>query len=143
VRDRLTRLPGADIQSELERTLLSFADQYNEFWRMDRSIDWARYFEWQEIVKADASLEDNWHLTALAVSPKYQRRGVGSMLVDVGLELAKRDNISSLLESSRVGEKLYSKKGYKILSQFYLNDGTEMGYAMRFDPDGSSETSNS
>jgi GNAT superfamily N-acetyltransferase len=50
-----------------------------------------------------------WHVSILATSPDYQRRGVGTLLVREGQRLALLDDVPLVLESSLAGRGLYEK----------------------------------
>ncbi|KAI5203137.1 acyl-CoA N-acyltransferase [Aureobasidium subglaciale] len=52
------------------------------------------------------------YLKVLAIDPAYQRRGVGSLLLDDGLQVADRVGIKAYLEATEVGRPLYQRKGF-------------------------------
>lgn len=52
------------------------------------------------------------YLKILAVDPEYQRQGVGSVLLDWGMDIADRVGIQSYLEASEVGRALYRRYGF-------------------------------
>ncbi|KAI5275443.1 acyl-CoA N-acyltransferase [Aureobasidium subglaciale] len=52
------------------------------------------------------------YLKVLAIDPTYQRRGVGSLLLDEGLAVADRVGIKAYLEATEVGRPLYQRKGF-------------------------------
>jgi GNAT superfamily N-acetyltransferase len=58
-------------------------------------------------------LEPYLYLRILAIDPAYQRRGVGSLLLDGGMEIADRCGIQSYLEATKVGRPLYARYGYE------------------------------
>jgi GNAT superfamily N-acetyltransferase len=47
----------------------------------------------------------------IAVSPKYQRRGVGQLLMEYGVNIAQKTELPIYIESSLVGMRLYEKMG--------------------------------
>ncbi|KAI4834455.1 acyl-CoA N-acyltransferase [Aureobasidium sp. EXF-8845] len=53
------------------------------------------------------------YLRILAIDPAYQRRGVGSLLLDEGVAIADRCGIQTYLEATKVGRPLYAKYGYE------------------------------
>ena len=57
----------------------------------------------------------------LAVSPKVQRRGVGSKLLDDGLREADAAGIQTVLVASDAGEPLYRKHGFLEYKKFILD----------------------
>ena len=53
----------------------------------------------------------------LAVSPEYQRHGIGTMLVEFGQKLARDDGVPLTLDASPVGTKLYEKRGFSVANK--------------------------
>ncbi|CZR63312.1 uncharacterized protein PAC_13209 [Phialocephala subalpina] len=53
-----------------------------------------------------------YELLELATSPKYQRRGIGSQLVNYGLEKAVRDGKKVYLSAAPKGVPIYTKLGF-------------------------------
>nr|POE88075.1 hypothetical protein CFP56_11304 [Quercus suber] len=51
-------------------------------------------------------------LDILAVDPRYQRMGVGDLMVKWGIEEADRQGVEAVVESSRFGKGLYMKNGF-------------------------------
>jgi ribosomal protein S18 acetylase RimI-like enzyme len=54
-----------------------------------------------------SELDSHWHLAVLAVLPRHQRRGIGTELIDWGLETASRELLPVTLEASLSGRALY------------------------------------
>ncbi|KAL4963683.1 GNAT family N-acetyltransferase [Aspergillus stella-maris] len=52
-------------------------------------------------------------LTYIGTDPKYERRGSASMLVNWGLERAKREGVPASLESTKNAWPLYEKLGFR------------------------------
>lgn len=63
-------------------------------------------------------------LTMLSVDPKYQRQGIGSMLLQWGCEEADAHGRSSFLMASPAGISLYTKFGFKAVRDVYTSTGT-------------------
>ena len=59
-------------------------------------------------------------LSALGTKPKYQKQGVGSLLVQQGCERADDYNIPAYLEGTADGKGLYMKHGFEEVDQFKL-----------------------
>jgi ribosomal protein S18 acetylase RimI-like enzyme len=53
-------------------------------------------------------------LNVLAVSPAYQRRGIGAQLINEGLEEADRNNLLVWLGASEPALKLYKRVGFNV-----------------------------
>ncbi|KAH7382570.1 hypothetical protein DE146DRAFT_740177 [Phaeosphaeria sp. MPI-PUGE-AT-0046c] len=61
----------------------------------------------------------NW----LAVRPSHRLRGVGSLLMDVGIMRADDLNLECWMEASAMGKPLYEKFGYRSLLNLAFNNG--------------------
>ncbi|KAL3424161.1 Puromycin N-acetyltransferase 2 [Phlyctema vagabunda] len=71
-----------------------------------------------------------WHVMSVAVLPKWQGQGIGTMLMRVILERAQQDNVICGLSASPAGEKLYRKVGFELLGDFCKRvpgEGAERG----------------
>jgi GNAT superfamily N-acetyltransferase len=70
---------------------------------------------------------DAWILEALGVHPSAQRRGIGSRLVESGLEHAHRDGVGAfLLTSSREAVPFYTRFGFSVANQLAVPGGPPM-----------------
>ncbi|KAI0506119.1 acyl-CoA N-acyltransferase [Xylaria bambusicola] len=56
------------------------------------------------------------HLRFLHVDPKHQRRGAGAMLVNWGVEEARKLGLPAFLESSPAGHSLYLRQGFRDIN---------------------------
>lgn len=56
-----------------------------------------------------------WFLKLLAIHPKFQRKGLGTLLVNWGVQRANSQQIDAWLESSPMGKGAYLKAGFKVL----------------------------
>ncbi|KAK6002575.1 hypothetical protein QM012_001325 [Aureobasidium pullulans] len=63
--------------------------------------------------KKHIGLEPYLYLKVLAIDPAYQRRGVGSLLLDHGLAIADRCGIQAYLEATKAGRPLYARYGFE------------------------------
>ncbi|PVH99442.1 acyl-CoA N-acyltransferase [Periconia macrospinosa] len=72
-----------------------------------------------------AIYKQRWHLAILGVSPTHQRRGIGAMLVQHGQRLAADDGVPLTLESSLIGRRLYTKQGFRVVSEKKLAEGMD------------------
>lgn len=60
-------------------------------------------------------------LNILATSPRAQRRGVGTQLLEDGLREADATGLQAVLVSSEIGEPLYRKHGFLEYEVMTLN----------------------
>lgn len=105
----------------LERKLIGWEMWYTDLARLDSSVERSRV---ASLIAAFAHQDDyfnthapeHWHLRVLGVAPKYQRKGVGHLLVEWGLQNAKREDVPAALEASTNGGRLYAKLGFKTVS---------------------------
>ncbi|KAH7417415.1 acyl-CoA N-acyltransferase [Cadophora sp. MPI-SDFR-AT-0126] len=74
----------------------------------------------KHISKSFKAFEDAWvtrtkylHLSLLMTDPKYQRRGIGTALLEWGHEFADREGVPCFLIASPVGHPLYAHVGWK------------------------------
>jgi ribosomal protein S18 acetylase RimI-like enzyme len=82
-------------------------------------------------------IPDSWYLDTLGVNPQYQRKGIGRMLLDWGVERANSENVPVLLESTAYGEGLYRKAGFLDFDRVELTESIGMP-AMILPPPGKS-----
>ncbi|KAM0562013.1 hypothetical protein ACHAPJ_002455 [Fusarium lateritium] len=66
---------------------------------------------------------ERWHLSYLAVSPKFQRRGVGKSLVSWGLERCEEEGVPAVLEASVAGRSLYENMGFCEIGRVIYDKG--------------------
>ena len=66
--------------------------------------------------------DETWYLKILIVHPEFQRRGVGTALLDWGLAHARGRGENVYLEASDRGEPLYLKKGFKELGHLVVGE---------------------
>jgi GNAT superfamily N-acetyltransferase len=70
---------------------------------------------------------DAWSLEVLGVHPSAQRRGVGSRLVEYGLEQARRDGVGAfLLTSSSEVLPFYARFGFSVANELTVPGGPPM-----------------
>ncbi|KAL8789430.1 MAG: hypothetical protein Q9213_001187 [Squamulea squamosa] len=65
--------------------------------------------------------EKEYFLHILIVSPEYQRKGLGTMLIREGLAAADRDNARTYIEASPKGLGLYKKHGWKEVDEIVMD----------------------
>lgn len=133
--------------SKFEGALLDMETQYDMLFRMNKAADYetmTRIFSQQDscldpIEKATV----HWYLSVLGVAPEAQRRGVGRMLVDWGIDQARQESAQAgqlvplTLLSSPMGLGLYAKKDFKIIGWEKMsleNSAFQGGAAFVWDP---------
>jgi GNAT superfamily N-acetyltransferase len=80
-------------------------------------------------------INEMWYLHVLVVHPRFQRKGVGASLLDWGLEKARARGEKVYLESTKFGEGLYLKKGFKEVGFMILGEnGNIQMPCMLWDP---------
>lgn len=79
-------------------------------------------------------IDEMWYLKTLAVHPGFQRRGVGAILLDWGLNHARERGEKVYLEASESGKGLYLKKGFKELGDLVPGDKEVLLPCMVWDP---------
>lgn len=102
-------------RSRLELALLRAEEWYTDLFRLDMSVDYG--FRDRFLATAPAEFEDvdeMWKLHNLATDPRFQHRGVGSMLIAWGQEQARRESVYGGLNASIVGQCVYLKKGFRM-----------------------------
>ena len=66
---------------------------------------------------ANKTIALNW----MAVDPSHRLRGIGCLLMDVGVARADELNLECWLEASEMGKPLYEKFGYQSLLKIALD----------------------
>lgn len=75
-----------------------------------------RFFVQMDVTRENAMKgKEYWFLKLLAIDPKYQRKGLGTMLVKWGTERSNKEGIDAWLESSPMGKGAYLKAGFRVL----------------------------
>ncbi len=84
------------------------------------------------------------HLLNLCIAPQWQRRGLGSILLEHGLRLALAQGCGSMFlevrPSNEAGMELYRRKGFKVVGErpdyYTAGDSREDAVIMRLDLSG-------
>lgn len=62
--------------------------------------------------------EERWHAASVVVSPEYQGKGIGRILMGHVIEKAQKERVPVGLTASPHGEMLYRKLGFEMLGDF-------------------------
>jgi len=79
--------------------------------------------EYKEKYLGPDNENDTWYLQILAVHPKFQRKGIGGVLLDWGLDRARDKGERAYVEASEAGIPLYIKKGFIEVGSLVVGDG--------------------
>jgi GNAT superfamily N-acetyltransferase len=92
----------------------------------------ARFYEW---VASKIPPEPLWHLDSVAVEPGWQGRGIGSALVEFGLERTRESNTAVILETGTARNvPLYQRLGFHVVEEADPPEGGPHVWFMRRDP---------
>lgn len=128
--------------ARFERLLLDIEDKYHDFVgnpAMSRSA--------LKMIRGGppptsgfSSVPDRWYLANLCITPEHQRRGIGGMLVDWGLERCREEKpqasgapLPAGLIASPAGLGLYKKRGFKVAGWKTIPNIDEAGAEMVWD----------
>ena len=90
------------------------------------------FWEW---VASKIPFEPLWHLDSVAVAPGSQGRGIGSALIEFGLEQAREGGTAMVLETgTQRNVPLYERLGFHVVEEADSPDGGPHVWFMRRDP---------
>lgn len=90
------------------------------------------FWEW---VASKIPSEPLWHLDSVAVLPGCQGRGIGSALIEFGLEHARDSGTAMLLETgTQRNVPLYERLGFRVVEEADAPDGGPHVWFMRREP---------
>jgi ribosomal protein S18 acetylase RimI-like enzyme len=90
------------------------------------------FWEWIESKLPD---EPVWHLDSVAVVPEAQGGGIGSALIEFGLERARADRAGVFLETGNPRNvALYERLGFRVAEEADAPGGGPHIWFMRWDP---------
>lgn len=118
-------------------------EPFLKWWSPNRAIDASNMAHFMTIIEEDHKKWDKmypnrYHCRSFVVRPDYQRRGIGSKIMRIVMDMAKREKVPLVLEATAEGEKLYSHLGFRLVSRFQLtifNTDKEAGGLMAYEPD--------
>jgi len=125
------------------RKYVEYQESLADWWSPPPSL----YVKRQEIIRTlrlgyaerhlgKGQLQKTWYLKTLAVLPSLQRKGVGTALVQWGLERAKETGEKIYVDSSYVGKPLYLKLGFREVGGFVVADSGVRVSCMLWEPSG-------
>jgi ribosomal protein S18 acetylase RimI-like enzyme len=98
----------------------------------DHGVRHERFWGW---VASKIPPEPLWHLDSLAVEPGWQGRGIGSALVEFGLEQTRASNTACLLETGTARNvPLYERLGFHVVEEADSPDDGPHVWFMRREP---------
>lgn len=120
-----------------EQVVLRIEGLYRWFFNIDKSVDKIKLANFWRVLAEKPFFEDIphfWELQVLAVSPKFQRKGVGSMLLYWGMEQASLHHLPVVVAATLNGECLYKKYGFTECAKIQLPDSDVTWAAMVWHP---------
>jgi ribosomal protein S18 acetylase RimI-like enzyme len=103
-------------------------------------LPWQYLPRWQVVLTLDryhhqAMPMPHWYLMLLAVSPRYQRQGIGHQLIQPILAECDRTHLPCYLETSTEGAlRFYQRHGFEILKTGPLVDQAPLFWTLRRQP---------
>jgi GNAT superfamily N-acetyltransferase len=93
-----------------------------------------RYDAFWEWVESKVPVEPLWHWDSVGVKPEAQGRGIGSALIEFGLELARDDGAGVFLETGNPRNvPLYERFGFRVVEDADAPGGGPHMWFMRWD----------
>ena len=88
-----------------------------------------------ENLRAHVAPGPHWYLAGIGVDPAAQRRGVGTALLQPGIEGAERDGLRAvLLTNSERNLTFYERSGFRIVAEGETPEGGPHAWAMVRNP---------
>ena len=98
----------------------------------DGGLRHERFWGW---VASRIPPEPSWHLDSVAVEPGWQGRGIGSALIEFGLERTRESRTAVILETGTLRNvPLYERLGFQVVEEADSPDGGPHVWFMRRDP---------
>jgi len=94
-----------------------------------------RYDAFWEWIESKIPVEPLWHLDSVGVAPKARGQGIGSALVEFGLERARADQSGVFLETGTPRNvPYYEGFGFRVVDDAHAPGGGPRIWFMRWDP---------
>jgi ribosomal protein S18 acetylase RimI-like enzyme len=98
----------------------------------DGGLRHERFWGW---VASKIPPEPLWHLDSVAVEPRWQGHGIGSALIEFGLERTRDSNTACVLETGTPRNvALYERLGFQVWEEADSPEGGPHVWFMRRDP---------
>ena len=113
--------------TDIETCLLKLEEMYKGTLCVLRGAPYTRQRDYNAYRKQRQDpfnkITERWWLDGLAIDPAYQRRGIGSKLMEWGMERSKEEGIPITLDASSAGLRLYQKLGFREAQLNVIVDG--------------------
>jgi GNAT superfamily N-acetyltransferase len=84
----------------------------------------AKFVALREALAANTPTEHHWYLQMVGTHPDWQRRGIGSQLINEGIEWARHDGLGVYLETETVDNVAYYRHlGFDVRSEWDVAEG--------------------
>jgi GNAT superfamily N-acetyltransferase len=70
---------------------------------------------------------NRWQAQSVIVSPKWQGKGIGRLIMSEVIKKAQEENVIMGLQASPLGERLYRKLGFELLGDYTIRVGGDVG----------------
>ena len=87
-------------------------------------MDYTRWSSIKEPITRPFDAEvfpDGWEMSGLSVAPEYQRRGLGALMLNWGINQATAENVPVFVKSSPNGVSLYEKAGFRSFEKIHFD----------------------
>lgn len=136
---------NSSLAAAVERALLSVESAYESVFRPNRAVNVERKMQWDRWSNEDDALgplkgQMHWWLDSIAVASEARKRGVGSALVQWGMEqlavatasgTGTGTKIPIVLIATPEGSAMYKKLGFKVVVWVGRNFVDLMGFEVR------------
>jgi GNAT superfamily N-acetyltransferase len=110
-------------------------DRVSDAFRALTSDGGARHDALWDWVESKIPSEPVWFLDQVGVDPDRQGEGIGTALIEVGLERARADRVAAFLETGvRRNVTYYERLGFRLVEDDDSPSGGPHVWFMRFDP---------
>lgn len=76
----------------------------------------------------EGAFHESWELDGMYVSPSWQRRGIGNMLLQWGLRQATDESVPIVCKSSSLGVLFYERAGFRSIEEQIFNPYFDPGH---------------